>query len=215
MTFETKLKQIIEQLRILFAKDEYKQEVEQYLAKKLLGDHFKWDDEDEKMRDLNIRRHGFSGAYLKLSIPGYDLRKIFHRREQVPRVYVDGDGNKIEPPKKPDHGYIDVDLEFDKESINKMALTFSPGLTIPLEFDFEFNWNRYDAETKKAKATFRRNGKGVYHLKENDKDVVEFYIYPGNERVGWIRFKPELIGKGVITYFFEDMKYDGLERLLS
>ena len=34
MTFETKLKQIIEQLRILFAKDEYKQEVEQYLAKK-------------------------------------------------------------------------------------------------------------------------------------------------------------------------------------
>lgn len=104
--------------------------------------------------------------------------------------------------------------------LEKIALEFHPKLALPITG----TWNNLDgcyhylSSTGKIDAEYLETHRGQYHSlqeQKNPQHKIDLHLSVNRRDIRSIRIKPELLGLGILTSFFKDMGYEGLDRLVE
>ncbi|MFA4887452.1 MAG: hypothetical protein WC595_04515 [Candidatus Nanoarchaeia archaeon] len=210
MTFESKLKEVVEAYgRLLRLEDFPEAEVRMLFERVLEG-----------------REVEFKEEYCRVMItaPGLQTHQGVNGMWDEEKVKYEGKNGK--PPLAP-QGNGFVTICFMEEGgrrtgrrIEKISLDWSNKLKFPEQgmHNRSSGTYMYQSERGCISAEYVDSGKGYYWLKEDGqlgKDRLELKVALTNDAVRWITFDPKILGKKVLTTFFEDIGYTGLDLLVE
>lgn len=106
--------------------------------------------------------------------------------------------------------------------IERLALEFHPKFPLPKTG----SWNNlegkyfFQATLGKIDGEYLETHRGHYHLNsaplaQNNHPRLDLNLSVNRRDIRSLRFKTELLGTGILTSFFKDVNYDGLEKLVD
>jgi len=198
MKFELKLKEITEKELLLRNSPNYRIEITELLK-----------------NELQAKEISFFENYTKSLIVAPGLQRHYGSKgifQSEFTTYLAKNGEGVLGYE--DNGFAKLSFIFD----NKIAIDFSNILKFPEKAIYNNVNGHYNFLTEKGRfwADTVEFGKGQYFLNENENlDIwLEVSISTNNRGVKWVRFKSECLGTGILTSFFNDFNYNGLDRLV-
>ncbi len=218
MLFETTLKRAAETAERLptDAYADYQQRVAHWLI-----DHF-------QARDIEFVAGYQPHIKAMIPAPGLQTHCDVSGMWNVDAVsYKRRDGQEPVPPRE--NGFVviyfiqKVTRSTDRYLIDKIGLNLSNNLPFPegVEYDGHGIY-RFESEKGLIRADCVTSGKGIFRRKnegetaeEREMDELELSISLNQRSATWIKFPAEVLGRGVLTSFFEEWGYMGLDKLVE
>ncbi|MBI2573587.1 hypothetical protein HYV86_07005 [Candidatus Woesearchaeota archaeon] len=133
-------------------------------------------------------------------------------------TYVDRLGTAAFPSQ--DNGLVELGMAYNESQVRKIFVSFYPGITLPPRGTKTQEAYTLEDEGRSLLIQFE-SGEGSYHLdrEKGQQRRADFVAMKMSLReptmVHKISFEPAILENGVLTHFFADIGYDGLDRLVK
>ena len=213
MTFEEILKKVADQYQFTLKHNTplEQQEIQQFLIQQFQAKRISFHEYSSESYIIapGLSKHANRGNVL-------DPRFLTYTAQHHQPLSAEENGLCIlhwlyKTPRLPQNHIIHHHLE-------KIAIEFHPKLPLPITG----TWNnldgqyRFTSDVGKINAEYIETHRGYYYSHTiNNQSRIDLSISVNRRDIRSIRIKPELLGTGLLTSFFKDIGYEGLDKLVD